>query len=257
MTRAQEIENQEIQDFWDDFAPDYVAIQQESQLPLTKTVTDFLKSQGILPTATLLDLGSGAGRFIPSFAPLTQQLLEVDISRVMLAYGRQLAEVNNYQQVRFIQKPWSQIKTRANQATVVFASMFDALTTTEDIAALDRLATNWVILGHFTERQSKLDQSIATGIALRPESTNYNGNAQRIWQQALSDLAFEFSTKTFYFEVPEAVSKAELRADLQTRIQPSQQQKLFESIDELYGSKTVLQDTLTYTYELLYWPTHQ
>lgn len=257
MTRAERERERKIRDFWDDFAVDFIAMQEESQLPLPQVVADFMVTKGILPTDKLLDLGGGAGRFIPGFAPLTKRLIELDISRVMLAHGREIAAKGNYQQVRFMQKPWSRIKTRANQATVVFASMFDGLSTVQDIEAMTRLAGKWAILGHFTKRQSKLDQLVAAKIHLSEEITNYNEDSQQFWKNALTELGLDFKVQKFDFETHEDVPIRGLKMDLGTRVLFTQRPNLSEVIDTLYDHAETLEDTISYTYELIYWRTDQ
>ena len=56
----------EEQEFWDDFAAEYAEIQQESQLTIAEDLATFLKTNGILPISSFVDLAAGSGRYIPA-----------------------------------------------------------------------------------------------------------------------------------------------------------------------------------------------
>ncbi|MFD1672576.1 methyltransferase domain-containing protein [Agrilactobacillus yilanensis] len=254
---AQTQEDLQTAEFWDEFAADYAAIQAESQLPLATTITNFMVQNRLLPTGTLLDLGAGAGRFITDFAPLVTTLIEVDISQEMLNFGRQLAQQQQLKNIQFEKQPWSRLRQQQRQVSVVFASMFEALITTEDFLALNQLADNWVVLGHFTKRESSLDQQINQISPLPKATDNYNDDALKQWQSCLSQLRQNYKTQTWQFTATEAIAQDLLWADLEDRLDYQQQQKLGPFVQQWYQKKPTLVDQVDYTYQLIYWQPHQ
>lgn len=54
----------ELAAFWDNFAEDYEAIQQESLFPIAEDLRDFLLEEKIIPCETFLDLAGGTGRYL-------------------------------------------------------------------------------------------------------------------------------------------------------------------------------------------------
>ena len=78
----------EEQEFWDDFAAEYAEIQQESQLTIAEDLATFLKTNGILPISSFVDLAAGSGRYIPAILPDTERYLAIDFSVEMLKAAR-------------------------------------------------------------------------------------------------------------------------------------------------------------------------
>lgn len=58
---------QELAEFWDEFAEEYEEIQQESPFPIARELRDFLVQEGIFPCQTFLDIAGGTGRYLPFF----------------------------------------------------------------------------------------------------------------------------------------------------------------------------------------------
>ena len=56
---------QELAEFWDEFAEEYEEIQQESPFPIARELRDFLVQEGIFPCQTFLDIAGGTGRYLP------------------------------------------------------------------------------------------------------------------------------------------------------------------------------------------------
>ncbi len=59
---------QELAEFWDEFAEEYEEIQQESPFPIARELRDFLVQEGIFPCQTFLDIAGGTGRYLPFFS---------------------------------------------------------------------------------------------------------------------------------------------------------------------------------------------
>lgn len=78
----------EQQDFWNDFAKEYAAIQEESPFPIAKDVSQYLLEKNILPTSQFVDLAGGVGRFVPFIAPFCSNYLLIDFSKEMLQIGK-------------------------------------------------------------------------------------------------------------------------------------------------------------------------
>lgn len=58
---------QELAEFWDEFAEEYEEIQQESPFPIARELRDFLVQEGLFPCQTFLDIAGGTGRYLPFF----------------------------------------------------------------------------------------------------------------------------------------------------------------------------------------------
>lgn len=58
---------QELAEFWDEFAEEYEEIQQGSPFPIARELRDFLVQEGLFPCQTFLDIAGGTGRYLPFF----------------------------------------------------------------------------------------------------------------------------------------------------------------------------------------------
>lgn len=54
---------QELAEFWDEFAEEYEEVQQESPFPIARELRDFLVQEGLFPCQTFLDIAGGTGRY--------------------------------------------------------------------------------------------------------------------------------------------------------------------------------------------------
>lgn len=237
---------------WDEFAPTYAQIQAESQLSLPGDVALFLRQKGILPGGSLLDVAAGAGRFIAAFTPFVGRLIETDISREMLRFGQKAATAAQAKNIEFEQVPWSALRQRQNQADVVFASMFDGLDIARDMTALSHLTKNWVVIGHFVQRVSHLDQTVAQAFDLEPDAGNYNRDQIEMGLSALKELGKKPQLATFQFATREQLAVSILLADLAPRLRGQTVGELETFLKQTYQKKPI-QDQIDYTYQLLYW----
>ena len=75
---------QELAEFWDEFAEEYEEVQQESPFPIARELRDFLVQEGLFPCQTFLDIAGGTGRYLPFFQEQVTEYTLADISQRML-----------------------------------------------------------------------------------------------------------------------------------------------------------------------------
>lgn len=85
---------QELAEFWDEFAEEYEEIQQESPFPIARELRDFLVQEGLFPCHTFLDIAGGTGRYLPFFQEQVTEYTLADISQRMLEIAEAKAQSN-------------------------------------------------------------------------------------------------------------------------------------------------------------------
>ncbi|MCD2256319.1 class I SAM-dependent methyltransferase [Agrilactobacillus fermenti] len=241
----------DLQTYWDAFAPEYAAIQAESQLPLASRVEQVLKKRHLLPTATVLDLGTGAGRFLPVLAANAQQVVALDISQEMLKFARQAEQTHGFDNITFVQANWQTFISRVGKYDIIFASMFPDVTDAKEMEQLLQLAVNGVIFGHFIRRQSQLDTIISRSVTLQSPDDTFNDAVMQSRKNALADLGQTYSVDHLIFKTFEPVDRHLLLMDLKDQVINAEVPELLEAVARLYHKKQTLKDEICYVYELL------
>lgn len=138
-------EERAMEAFWDEFAPDYAAIQDESRVPIVPAIEKLLLAEHFLPARKILDLAAGTGKYLPALAPHAQKLTLVDISTAMLNGAR--AKKTNAD-VTFIHASQADFfqQTAPNTFDLAFSAMNPALVSEEDLHAFAQMAPKRMIV---------------------------------------------------------------------------------------------------------------
>ncbi len=193
----------EAQQDWDDFAADYYAGEQASQVPYVSAVIAYLQKQHLLPRhqQQLLDLGGGTGRFAVPLAKLGVQVEVADFSAAMLAILQQRRlELAQPERLTFRQTSWQALVQSGQKFSVVFMSMLPAVQPA-DLAAISQLTTAQFLIFRLVSVRDDFFTPLFHDLDLPPERPEADQDLLTAYQnQHLSDFTawqahdFNFST---------------------------------------------------------------
>ncbi|WP_125554173.1 class I SAM-dependent methyltransferase [Loigolactobacillus jiayinensis] len=245
------MDNQTVADFWDDFAPDYVAAQRESRLPITTDLTAYLTQQNILPHARILDVGGGAGRFALPFAQVARQVTISDISQQMLNFAQQAAQAAGLTNIEFQQIAWSQLAARP-QADVVFASMLPLAP--KDLAKFSQLARQVAVLNRAVTHTDSISTELQQLLDLPPvdDPTNDAAIFQK-YVQTVRQLGYQPLQQTFTYHLTEQVTQEMLVAELDDELTLDQKKVFAAWCVKKFADNREITAQQTYVFKTLLW----
>ncbi|MBM7710821.1 class I SAM-dependent methyltransferase [Enterococcus xiangfangensis] len=215
----------ELESFWDEFAEDYEAIQQESTLPIAQDLREFLFTQKLLPCHTFLDLAGGTGRYIPALQTAVKEYDLVDISEKML----QIAAAKSAEHVRLIkqaQEPF--LAQNKHRYDLVFSAMNPALQSQSDLLAFYHTSRNWCLLLRVVKDEDQLFSPY--------EETNPDLSLNERYKSFLAELHIPFQTKKFSYTSYEMISRDFFQAYFADTFTPAElvpiTQKIFGATHE-------------------------
>ncbi|MGM0124560.1 hypothetical protein IGI37_001938 [Enterococcus sp. AZ194] len=238
----------EVEVFWDEFSDEYQEIQEESKLPLSADVTNFLKKIGVFPASSLIDVAGGSGRYLLDFSKQLETYTLLDISTKMIEKAQSLAK-DQRENCVFIHEEMNGFfeKTADNAYEYSYSAMNPGLQTVDELLELNRISEKGVFIFRLTENQDSLFSVIDNqlGIAQEEELSLIS-----TYQKALHKVGILTQTKTFTYTYDEWVSREFLRAYYEDYRHDKEFQgrldKWFLGNDEV-NSHTVL------TFTLFYW----
>ncbi|MFD0896717.1 class I SAM-dependent methyltransferase [Loigolactobacillus binensis] len=237
--------------FWDDFAPDYVAAQNESRLPITADLTAYLTQQNILPLTSVLDVGGGAGRFALPFARVAQQVTISDISQQMLNFAQQAAMQAGVTNLKLQHEAWSQIPPQP-QADVVFASMLPLAPT--ELQKFSQLGRHFAVLNRAVTHTDSISTALQQLLDLPPVAEPTNDAAIfSEYVQAVRQLGYQPWQQTFTYHLTEQVTREMLVAELADELTPPQQRLFQQWLAEKFAQRDELTVQQTYVFKTLLW----
>lgn len=186
----------ELAAFWDDFAEDYEAIQQESLFPIAEDLRDFLLEEKIIPCETFLDLAGGTGRYLATIQREVKEYHLLDISQKMLSIAAKKAN-GNVQLINQAQETFlSQHKQRYN---VVFSVMNPALETKQDLLAVCQASKDWCLILRVVKDEDQL-------------FSPYEGQQKELllnerYKTFLTEWKIPYQTKRFVYTKKEEISR--------------------------------------------------
>lgn len=245
------MDDQTIAAFWNDFAPDYVAAQKESRLTITTDLTTYLTQQHILPQASVLDVGGGAGRFALPFARIARQVTISDISPQMLKFAGQAAAQAGLTNITLQQCAWSQLAARP-QADVVFASMLPLAAT--ELAKFSSLARYFAVLNravsHTDSISTELQQLLELPLVADP--TN-DAAIFADYVLAVRQLGYQPWQQSFTYHLTEPVTRELLWAELADELAPAQQRRFQRWLTRKFTQHREITAQQTYIFKTLLW----
>ncbi len=166
------MDEQTEQDYWNQFAAEYIAIQAESTIPIAQDAAAYLIQQNILPTLHFCDLAGGSGRYLPAFLPHVAEYTLLDFSEKMLANAAQKVPIRKKEQVHLQLETQSSFlaTTQTNRVyDVLFSAMNPALNELPLLLEIEKKARRFVVLLRVTNEQDTLLPKLAK---LAREPTN-------------------------------------------------------------------------------------
>lgn len=231
---------QELAEFWDEFAEEYEEVQQESPFPIVRELRDFLVQEGLFPCQTFLDIAGGTGRYLPFFQEQVTEYTLADISQRML----EIAEAKAQSNVVFLHQSQERLIETGKKFQVVFSAMNPALDTPEKVKALCQLSEEWCLIFRLVEEQDSLFSPFE-------QESNPQLNWMAKYKAFLKKEQRPFFTKKFFFEASEAISKDFFRNYFEEQWSvPILEQR----IQEIFGSHEIKQNQRTIIYELIVIP---
>ncbi len=232
---------QELAEFWDDFAEEYEEIQQESPFPIAQELSDFLFQEKIFPCQTLLDVAGGSGRYLSSFQEYVSEYTLADISPRMLEIAKTKQTQEN---VCFLQQSQEALMTSEKKFQVVFSAMNPALDSPEKIRDLCQLSQEWCLIFRLIEDQDSL-------FSPYEQETNPQLNWMEDYKNFLKKEKQSFFSKQFSYEKTEEVSKSFFHDYFEDQFT---EQMLNEYIRNIFGSQETKENQHKVVYELIYIP---
>ena len=182
--------------FWNDFAEEYEAIQQESPFPIAEDLRNFLLAEKILPCQTFLDLAGGSGRYLSTFQEYVKEYDLWDISQEMLKIAAEKADTN----VQFINQAQEVFLNRKKQSyDLVFSAMNPALQTKTDLLDFCQASKDWCLLLRVVKDEDQLFSSY--------EEKNPDLLLNERYKTFLDEMQISYRTKRFSYTKHEEFSR--------------------------------------------------
>ncbi|EOT47663.1 MULTISPECIES: class I SAM-dependent methyltransferase [Enterococcus] len=134
--------NQQTAQFWDEFASEYYAIQQETFTTITTDIAHYLEKIGVLPTQDFVDLAGGYGKYIPTILPYVGKYYLVDFSKEMLQLAETLYPKPNIERILTTQTEFFTYSA-TNQYDCVFSALNPAMRQIEEVIQALRISERY------------------------------------------------------------------------------------------------------------------
>lgn len=242
----------EVAEFWDDFAAEYYQIQKESQVPIVADIERFLRKQGLLPINTVVDLGGGSGRYLPTLAQNSQQYTIVDISKQMLRY----AQVENQgllepRQVIYQQQTVADFiqQTPDQSYDLVWMALNPAIAADETLLAITQKSRQWCGFLRLTQNTDDLFAPLEAHFGIAEENSNIEPMIIPAVAKLLTSAGYQVQRQTFQYQTTETFDRTFLAA----YYAELPQELLRAYLDQLFANQKTRTSTTTLEYSLLYW----
>lgn len=186
----------ELEAFWDEFAEDYEAIQQESTFPIAEELRDFLIKENILPCQTFLDLAGGTGRYLTTVQQYVEKYDLVDFSEEMLKLAADKAG-DNVQLIKQDQETF--LHWDKHSYDIAFTAMNPAIQTKEEFLDFCQVSKNWCLILRVVKDEDQLFSSY--------EDKNPDLLLNDRYKIFLNELNISYHTKIFSYTKQEDISR--------------------------------------------------
>ena len=243
---------QEDRAFWNHFAADYAAAEQDSRLPLAHDVTTWMIANGLLPTDSLIDLAAGTGRFAIRLAPYVRHLTLIDWSSAMLTYAKIRLKANKKTSMTYLTDDWHQLVS-STSADLVFVSQLPTLLP-EELSLLNALARKTVILNFQTQQDDALVRH-ALALLDHDMPVAYQADPSRVagYQNWLSLHQIPFETHTLTYHLEEQTTVSDMLPELGLPVGVKAAERLAKALTGHENPHMPVTDHLTYAYTQLMW----
>lgn len=234
---------------WDEFAEEYYAVQEESQVPIVEDIVDFLYKESVLPAESLVDVAGGAGRYLPLLAEQVAKYELVDFSAAMLKYAQQKAKRSGVANVVFKKQTFATFLDSKEQYDVIFSAANPAFTQTEQVEKLMKKSKKWCVMVRVIQSEDDLFTVIDDELGIAVEDQNITPFISNQIEIFLQSKGIPVKKQDFSYQIKETISRELLTEYYDTEMTA----ELKEKIAQLFSKKTERISTTTVTYRLLLW----
>lgn len=228
----------ELETFWDEFAEEYEAIQQESTFPIAKDLRKFLLKENILPCQSFLDLAGGTGRYLTAFQEYVKKYDLVDISKEMLKLaGTKAGE--NVQLIKQDQKTFLHLNKHSYD--IAFTAMNPVLQTKANFLDFCQVSKNWCLILRVVKDEDQLFSSY--------EDKNPDLLLNDRYKLFLNELGISYHKKIFSYTKQEDISREFFQEYFADDFSIA---KLAEIIESIFGDAQQKNNQQFLDFELIY-----
>lgn len=242
----------EVVEFWDDFAAEYYQIQKESQVPIVADIEKFLKERCLLPTNSVVDLGGGSGRYLPTLAQNSQQYTIVDISAQMLRYAQvENQALSKPRPVTYQQQSVADFcqQTPKQSYDLVWMALNPAVTADETLLTITQKSRQWCGFLRLTQNTDDLFAPLEQHFGIAEENPNIEPTIIPAVVKLLTSGGYQVRQQRFQYQTTETFDRAFLAA----YYAELPQALLKAYLDQLFANQKTRASTTTLEYTLLYW----
>ena len=247
-----------VEENWDQKADTFYYNQVYGSTYYNSAVPRLLEQKGILtPSSSVLDIGSGSGRYAIPFAKRCQSVQALDLSSEMLQYLKQEVGKHHLDNISMIQSTWPPTDD-IGAFDIAFAAMCPATRSTEALKAMSRTARNYGVICQYTASTDTVIEALKAHHVLTEEGTGPHNNRDilQAYFNILWELGYEpeisYLHDTFEVKITleEAVDTYKKRYE---ELESNQIRRVAETLQEDGVIKNMKYTTLA----VISWNTHQ
>lgn len=232
---------------WDEFAPDYYAVQQESQARIAEDVKAYLKSERILPVETLADVAGGAGRFL-TLSTETDCYELIDFSENMLEFAKYEAKKAKRTNVSFFKQSFAGFLQAKKRYELVFSAANPALTENSQFERLIDKSNKWCVVLRVVDSRDDVFSPLEERLGITSEDPHTTPRIMDQFEAYIRVQGFYFKKKEFIYYSKEEISEELMKAYYE---EYANDPIFIEYLQKLFAEKEELINTTTLTYRLL------
>lgn len=159
--------------FWDSRAVEFNESTDKDQERVNRIIRLF-EGKGVLgKDKSVLDIGSGTGKFALRFAPLVQEVVGVDLSSRMLSFARDNAERKKIANVSFEKLNWGEADLDAqgwhNRFDLVFAANCPGINNLNALEKMINASRGYCFISAFVFRKDSLKDDLGVLLKRKPK----------------------------------------------------------------------------------------
>lgn len=243
---------------WDKRAETFYHNQVHGSTFYPTAVTQLLEQKGILtPSARVLDIGSGSGRYAIPFAKICQSVHALDLSSEMLQFLQKEMKKYRLTNIYPIKSAWP-TSERLGEFDVAFAAMCPATRSIEAIKEMSNSASEYGVICQFTESTDNIIETLKKHQLLVEEDIKGPHNDRSLLQSyfnILWELGFNPEISYLHDTFEMYSTKEEAFHSYSKRFEQLNLEKLENVLEGLQVEKEQIQIMKKTTLAVLSWKT--
>lgn len=151
----------EMEAFWNDRAKGFYETQKNSPDNIGEIITQFLVDEEILALhSSVIDIGSGSGRYTIPLAKIAQEVTALDLSESMLQFLQQEVESLGIDNVKTVHAPWGKEASK-NKYSVAFSAMCSGIKSIKALEAMSEAATEYGVIVRYIKKSDDILEKYA------------------------------------------------------------------------------------------------